>query len=385
MVLLLRRLSTFCLRSALQRSALQRSATAAPSAAGRRSATAAPSAAGRRCRGLLLVGFTLLIVIADAQLGCPVAASTRPVAAAAGAGSAAEVGMPSAQEAPERWEWPLFPVPEVLRAFDAPVQNWLPGHRGVDLSADPGQVVLAPAAGIVSFAGTVVDRPVVTLSVDGGTKISFEPVAARVKAGKRVEAGQVIGTIDAAESHCVGCLHWGVRKEGRYLDPMSFVMNTDSSILLPRQREPKPDPKPESGSGPMAWGGHRNGQIPKSALCPISHAPHQFLRCDAARSVAAMNAAFRSRFGVDLVITDAYRDLATQRLLKRTKPHLSATPGKSNHGWGLAIDFGGGINRFGSAQHVWMREHAGKYGWSHPAWARAGGSKPEAWHWEFRN
>jgi LAS superfamily LD-carboxypeptidase LdcB len=30
-----------------------------------------------------------------------------------------------------------------------------------------------------------------------------------------------------------------------------------------------------------------------------------------------------------------------------------------------------------------MQQNAALYGWFHPAWAQAGGSLPEPWHWEY--
>ena len=68
--------------------------------------------------------------------------------------------------------------------------------------------------------------------------------------------------------------------------------------------------------------------------------------------------------------------------LKASKGGLAATPGKSNHGWGLAVDISN-LGGEGSAKHAWLRANAPAYGWDHPSWARSGGSKPEAWHWEY--
>jgi LAS superfamily LD-carboxypeptidase LdcB len=65
------------------------------------------------------------------------------------------------------------------------------------------------------------------------------------------------------------------------------------------------------------------------------------------------------------------------------KPHLAATPGTSVHGWGLAVDLCGGVERFGTTQNTWLLAHAPAHGWSHPAWAAAGGSRPEPWHFEY--
>ncbi|WP_460444659.1 D-alanyl-D-alanine carboxypeptidase family protein [Angustibacter aerolatus] len=138
--------------------------------------------------------------------------------------------------------------------------------------------------------------------------------------------------------------------------------------------------------GAGAWGGYRNGRIPAVVLCHPRSAPAQLVRCDAARALDAMSAAYRASSvsgGRDLAVTDSYRSYAAQVSTKARKGNLAATPGTSNHGWGLAIDFGGGIQTTGSTAHAWMLTHAGHYGWVHPAWARPGGSKPEPWHWEY--
>lgn len=126
-----------------------------------------------------------------------------------------------------------------------------------------------------------------------------------------------------------------------------------------------------------------SGRLDTSNLCQIAWAgPTQVLRCDAEQGLASLNAAFTAQFGTDLTISSAYRDYATQVVLKATKGALAATPGESNHGWGLAVDLSG-LGPEGSTQHAWLRANAPTYGWSHPSWARIGGSSPEAWHWEF--
>lgn len=97
-----------------------------------------------------------------------------------------------------------------------------------------------------------------------------------------------------------------------------------------------------------------------------------------------MNNSFKDEFGTDMGITDAYRDYEEQEHLFETKPPgMAATPGKSNHGWALAVDYGSGINRFGTPQHEWMKKNAGKFGWQHPDWAKQGQRNAEAWHWEY--
>lgn len=128
--------------------------------------------------------------------------------------------------------------------------------------------------------------------------------------------------------------------------------------------------------------GYTNGLIPPRALCPLPQDGH-LLRADAAAAFARLNAAYADRFGRPICVTDSYRSLGVQRRLELVKPALAAEPGTSKHGSGVAVDLCGGINRYGTAPHQWMRANAPDYGWVLPAWARADGSKPEPWHWEY--
>ncbi|WP_265520282.1 M15 family metallopeptidase [Oerskovia flava] len=129
--------------------------------------------------------------------------------------------------------------------------------------------------------------------------------------------------------------------------------------------------------------GYSNGNIPTDLLHTPSFAPGHYVRADAGVALEALNAAYREQFGRDISINSSYRSYATQVAVKAEKGFFAATPGTSDHGWGLAIDLGDGVNSYGTAQYAWMRENAPRYGWDNPVWARAGGSKNEPWHWEF--
>ncbi|MDK1360302.1 M23 family metallopeptidase [Arthrobacter sp. zg-Y1219] len=136
------------------------------------------------------------------------------------------------------WSWPLSPEPAVLSTFQAPAQRWLAGHRGVDLEALPGAPVLSPASGTVVFAGWVVNRPVLTVDLGGGLLASFEPVHAEKMAGDSVAEGEVLGHLadpaSAVPGHCAAsCLHWGVRLNQEYVNPLNYVTDRRPSVLLP--------------------------------------------------------------------------------------------------------------------------------------------------------
>lgn len=137
------------------------------------------------------------------------------------------------------WGWPLAGKPRMVHAFDPPDKPWLGGHRGVDLLAVQGSPVLAPTAGVVSFSGVVVDRPVLTITTAGGLRLSFEPVKSPFRAGEAVVRGETLGTL-AGPTHCdagppgeTSCLHWGVRRGDTYLNPLQFILDLRPSVLLP--------------------------------------------------------------------------------------------------------------------------------------------------------
>ncbi|MFD6092807.1 M15 family metallopeptidase [Oerskovia sp. NPDC060338] len=126
-----------------------------------------------------------------------------------------------------------------------------------------------------------------------------------------------------------------------------------------------------------------NGRLSPSQLCPISWAPSSQMACAASQSLDSLNAAFVGAFGRNLTISGGYRSFSEQVSTKASRGKWAATPGTSNHGWGLAVDLGGGINSFSSPEYRWMKANAARFGFVHPAWAEPGGSLPEPWHWEF--
>lgn len=131
------------------------------------------------------------------------------------------------------WLWPVEPRPEVLEEFRAPATRYGPGHRGLDLEASPGVQIRAPADGVVAFAGTVVDRPVVSVEHAGGVRSTFEPAQSLVPVGDLVARGQPLAVV-AAGGHCTDrCLHLGARLNGGYVNPRLLLSGIPRAVLLP--------------------------------------------------------------------------------------------------------------------------------------------------------
>lgn len=128
------------------------------------------------------------------------------------------------------WSWPLSGPHTISRDYQAPDVFYGSGHRGIDLDAEAGQEVLAPADGVVHFVGTVVDRELISL--DHGTLLStFEPVTSTLTKGSRVSRGDVIGIVSTS-THC-SCLHMGARQGKDYLSPIAMLQSIAPAVLLP--------------------------------------------------------------------------------------------------------------------------------------------------------
>lgn len=132
------------------------------------------------------------------------------------------------------WQPPVTPV-VVERPFAAPAGPYASGHRGVDLRADPGTVVRAPARGVVRVAGRVADKDIVSLEHPhvllgrAGWRTTYEGVLAGVDVGEVVRAGDPLGVV-VVHAHAKG-FHWGLKSGRAYADPMLLLRR--SVVLKP--------------------------------------------------------------------------------------------------------------------------------------------------------
>lgn len=149
-----------------------------------------------------------------------------------------------------------------------------------------------------------------------------------------------------------------------------------------------------------SWGGYTNGDIPLTALTSISAITasdgtkvsfsgcstwmsQPYLNPSAAISFVELNKAYKAANGKSLSLESCYRDYDQQVAAQKRYGSGAATPGKSNHGWGLAIDFDN-MSSYSDAGYKWLMKNGPSYGWVNPANMQQGGSGPhEPWHWEY--
>ena len=126
-------------------------------------------------------------------------------------------------ESDHPWAPPLGHPLVISEPFSLPNGPYRAGHRGVDFPAEPGIQVRAPTSGTVTFVGTVVDRPVLSIRVDSRTVMSFEPISSELRTGNQVRRGEIVGEV-ASGGHCAAsCVHLGVRIDGEYVNPLRFL------------------------------------------------------------------------------------------------------------------------------------------------------------------
>lgn len=129
------------------------------------------------------------------------------------------------------WVWPWAGPRSVVAPFRAPAHDYGPGHRGIDIAA-AGEV-RSPADGVIAFAGTVVDRPLLTIDHGNGLVTTLEPVRSVLAPGTAVHRGDVVGSLETGGHSPAGALHVGVRWNGAYINPMLLFGDVPRAVLLP--------------------------------------------------------------------------------------------------------------------------------------------------------
>ena len=227
----------------------------------------------------------------------------------------------------------------------------------------PGAARWALRTGVLAaLAGVTIALPVADATRPGGAAVVTDAPA--------VAADTLPGTVEALTAAPVDVT-----------PPPAIAASSlpvgRSALAASRSEERRPLPGCDGTTRPAG----ANGQLDPADLCTLWDGAEQ-LRADAATSLAEMNLAFRARFGRDLCVVDGYRTLAEQRIVKSRKGGLAAVPGRSNHGWGLAVDLCSTDTRGESWD--WIVQNGAVYGWENPAWAQRSGSGPfEPWHWEY--
>jgi murein DD-endopeptidase MepM/ murein hydrolase activator NlpD/biotin carboxyl carrier protein len=120
----------------------------------------------------------------------------------------------------------LWPVPgEVTSGYGwriHPIFHTLEFHTGIDIAAPRGTPILAPADGMVIFAGRMpANGMLVILAHGNGLSTTFSHLSStEVRLGERVRRGQSIGRVGSSGWSTGPHLFFEVRESGRPVDPL---------------------------------------------------------------------------------------------------------------------------------------------------------------------
>lgn len=154
------------------------------------------------------------------------------------AGPPLDVASVTAAVGPGNWQWPV--VGPVIDAFDPPDTPFGAGHRGIDIAAPVGTVIVAPETAKVAFAGKVGGQLFVTLDHGGGLESTYSWLASTlVRKNDLVARGQPIATTGVGHpGKTPAHLHLGVKLFDVYQDPMDYLgpMSVSAFIRLAPDR-----------------------------------------------------------------------------------------------------------------------------------------------------
>lgn len=125
----------------------------------------------------------------------------------------------------------IWPCPEYTRISSGfgPRPQPTPGastnHKGVDLAAPYGSRILASAAGVVTTStySKSAGNYVVISHGKGVSTVYMHASALLVSVGDTVEQGQVIAKVGSTGYSTGNHLHFGVIKNGKYVNPMGYI------------------------------------------------------------------------------------------------------------------------------------------------------------------
>lgn len=125
----------------------------------------------------------------------------------------------------------IWPCPGYTRisSYFGPRPQPTPGastnHKGVDLAAPYGTSILASAAGVVTTSqySNSAGNYIVIAHGNGVSTVYMHCSSLLVSVGETVEQGQVIAKVGSTGYSTGNHLHFGVIKNGGYVDPLGYV------------------------------------------------------------------------------------------------------------------------------------------------------------------
>ena len=124
--------------------------------------------------------------------------------------------------------WPCPASSRITSTFgsrESPTEGASSYHKGIDIGAATGSKVIAAASGEVVIAtySASAGNYVMISHGSGVYTVYMHMSSIAVSEGQEVSQGQTIGAVGSTGYSTGSHLHFGVRKNGSYVDPMSYV------------------------------------------------------------------------------------------------------------------------------------------------------------------
>ncbi len=118
------------------------------------------------------------------------------------------------------------------RRFHPVLKRWK-AHHGTDFGAKRGTPILAAAEGKVIFSGRKggYGKVIKIQHKDGYVTLYAHQSRLKVKEGKQVKAGQIIGYVGSTGRSTGPHLHFGLYKNGRAINPMRLVKFSKEGLI----------------------------------------------------------------------------------------------------------------------------------------------------------
>ena len=121
------------------------------------------------------------------------------------------------------WQWPL--IGRITQKFGESLTKY-GFHQGIDIDGDTGDPVRAARGGTVTVAGHWDECGGLQVHIDHGNGLSswYRHLSRiDVRVGARVSAGKVIGAVGATGCAFGSHLHFAIRKDGSFVDPLRYL------------------------------------------------------------------------------------------------------------------------------------------------------------------
>lgn len=161
---------------------------------------------------------------------------------------------------------------------------------------------------------------------------------------------------------------------GLGLPSLGLGFDRSAPVVAAARPQPQVDPTVNQGGGAVKSGGGITAYGYKGVTGLAQHrGTGQYgLQPEMADALARANAAMKAAGLGTFSITDGFRSYDAQVDVKRRKPGLAASPGRSIHGLGYAVDIGAS-----RAQKEWLNKNGARFGLYAPIFGK------EDWHFQL--